>query len=83
MSRIQNRSFSGVILDNISINKEDPFLLHTNFITKNRPSYVIKALIYSLIYSLPYDSLIEILRDSNFDLELYCQLRDKNQHRID
>lgn len=60
-----------------------PFLLNTNFITKSRAPYGIKSLVYSVLYYLEYDALIDILKDAHLDYELYCRERDKNKNKID
>jgi hypothetical protein len=50
-----------------------PFLLNTNFITKNRSPYGIKSLVYSVLYYLDYQNLIDILKETSIDYELYCR----------
>jgi len=62
---------------------EQPFLLHTNFISKSRLKYNIKSIIYSVIYSLGYESVIDILKNDKLDYELYCQMKDKCAYRVD
>lgn len=44
-----------------------PFLLNTNFITRNRSPYGIKSLVYSVLYYLGYDDLLEILKETHLD----------------
>lgn len=84
VSRKINRKFNKTVFDRKKILENDaPFLLHANFITKNRSNYGIKSMVYSVLYCLEYDHLIEILKEAHLDYELYCRQRDKNRHNID
>jgi hypothetical protein len=68
ISRKGGRSFSNIIIDRLEVSiDKHPFLLHTNFITKGKCPYAIKSIVYSVIYSLDYESLVNILRESNLD----------------
>ena len=84
VSRKINRKFNKNVFDRKRILENDaPFLLNANFITKNRANYGIKSMVYSVMYCLEYDNLIEILKEAHLDYELYCRQRDKNRHKID
>jgi hypothetical protein len=43
----------------------------------------VKSLVYSVLYHLEHDKLIDILEESPMDYELYSYLRDKNKNVID
>jgi hypothetical protein len=64
-------------------NSENPFLINLHFITKKRLNYEVKSLVYSILYYLDYDKLINILMESPMDYELYSYLRDKNKNILD
>lgn len=42
-----------------------------------------KSLVYSVLYYLDHDKLIDILKESPMDYELYSYLRDKNKNVLD
>jgi hypothetical protein len=46
---------NGTIIDKVRVNKtEHPFLINTNFITKNRDNYDIKSLVYTFLFFMDY-----------------------------
>lgn len=63
--------------------KDNPFLINLHFITKQRPNFEVKSLVYSIIYFLDYDKLIAILKDTQLDFEMYSFLKDKNKNVVD
>ena len=76
--------FNDRVVDKVKVNARDrPFILGLEFLTRFRPAYEIKSLEYSVVYSLAYDNLIEVLKESNMDYMLFCLLRDRNRSTID
>ena len=50
-------------IDKVKVeNNDKPFVLGLEFLTRERPTYEIKSLEYSVIYSLFYEDLLSILR---------------------
>lgn len=71
-------------IDRVKVcNNERPFILGLEFLTRQRPNYEIKSCEYSVVYSLSYEDLIGILKDSQMDYMHFCFLRDKNKSTID
>ena len=84
MSRKGKRLYSDVVFDRVKVqSNEKPFLVHTNFITQFRSSYSAKSLIYSILYYLSYDKLVEALQESHIDYQLFCLLKDKTKNKVD
>jgi hypothetical protein len=82
--RRPDAAYNNRVIDVKKIGPDDkPFLLNLHFITKRRQNYEVKSLVYSILYFLEHDRLIDILNDSPMDYELYSYLRDKNKNVID
>ena len=80
----RNCKFNDMTIDRVKVlDNERPFILGLEFLTRHKPNYEIKSLEYSVIYSLSYDDLISILKDSHMDYLLFCFLRDKNKSTPD
>ena len=47
------------------------------------PEYCIKALDYSIIYTLELEEIIKILNQYPNDLEKFCEIRDQSKHETD
>ena len=58
-------------------------VLGLEFLVRRRAVYEIKSLEYSVIYSLGYEELIGILKESHLDYTMFCFLRDKNKSNLD
>ena len=80
----RNCNFNNMAIDKVKIqNIDKPFILGLEFLTRFRPMYEIKSMEYSVIYSLSYDDLISILKESHMDYLHFCFLRDKNKSTLD
>lgn len=76
----RNCGFNDCVIDSVKVkNNDKPFVLGLEFLTRFRPIYETKSLEYSVVYSLNYDELIGILRDSHMDYLHFCVMRDKNR----
>jgi len=54
-NKIGNISFNHFLINKVKVSQEDrPFLLHSNFITKQRSNYKIISTMYSLLYYLNF-----------------------------
>lgn len=79
----ESRHFNRVIDVRKVAQEDNPFLINLHFITKRRPNFEVKSLVYSVLYHLEFEKLIAILEESPMDYELYSYLRDKNKNVID
>ena len=78
--------FNDIIIDKVELGKEDiPRLLNLPVLSNNQqhPSFILKSTDYSILYRLPLQKTIKILKNSNEDFEKFCELRDKSKHIID
>ena len=77
-------NFNDMVIDKAKVKvNESPFILGLEFITRSRPLYETKSLSYSVIYSLPYEDLLSILRESQMDYVHFCFLRDRTMTSLD
>ena len=81
-TKIPEGDFNYTVIDTMKISKNDsPRFLHLNFLTGvYDPKYVIKSLGYSMISTIEFEKLLEILKNSACDHENFCQIRDKSKH---
>lgn len=60
--------FNTKVIEQIQIkDMDEPYLLDLNFIRKNRKTFQIKSLEYSILYCLDYESIVNILKGSEMD----------------
>ena len=80
----RNCAYNEMVMDQVQVGDEDrPFLLGLEFLTRCRPSFEIKSLVYSVIYWLDYEQLITTLKESTMDYMHFCFVRDKQRSELD
>ena len=80
----RNCDFNEMVIDKVNIKSHNrPFILGLEFLTRQRPLYETKSIEYSVIFSLPYEDLLNILKESQMDYLHFCFLRDKSKSTPD
>lgn len=58
--------------------KENPKLITLGFIKADVSTCDVRSLAYSILYEFKKEEVIEILKQSRYDYEHYCMIRDKS-----
>lgn len=71
-------------VESINIKEDEkPKIVNFNFIKNKTMNYNIKSKSYSVLYYLSREEMMESLRNSEMDFQLFCQLKDRDECDLD
>ena len=84
-SKINGSSFNNSVIDKIEVKKgENSILLSLEFINPlSVKNYELQSKEYSVLYTMDIETLREILKEKDRDLEYFFYLKDKSKHIMD